>query len=91
LCLTNPTVSHLPLLRGANGLAIPSWGFITKATQFQEKLFTSCFLQAAVAGPFLGIDFLQKCKITVAPETYQVLFLALQQPQPLLLPLCVAF
>jgi hypothetical protein len=24
-----------PLLRGANGLPIPSWGFITKAIQFQ--------------------------------------------------------
>jgi hypothetical protein len=31
-------------------------------------------LQAAVAGPILGIDFLRKFKITVAPNTSQVLF-----------------
>ncbi len=29
-----------------------------KTVQFQGKLFTSTFLQAAVAGPILGIDFL---------------------------------
>jgi hypothetical protein len=46
-----------PLLKGANGLPIPSWGFITKAVQFQGKLFISRFLQAAVAGPIQGIDF----------------------------------
>jgi hypothetical protein len=38
------------------------------------KLFTANFLQAAVAGPILGIDFLRKFKISVAPETSQVLF-----------------
>jgi hypothetical protein len=32
-----------PLLREANGLPIPSWGFIMKAIQFQGKLFTLCF------------------------------------------------
>jgi hypothetical protein len=31
-------------------------------------------LQAAVAGPILGIDFLRKFRMTVAPETSQVLF-----------------
>ncbi len=35
-------------------------GFYWKKTvQFQGKLFTSNFLQAAVAGPILGIDFLR--------------------------------
>jgi hypothetical protein len=38
------------------------------------NFFSSQFLQAAVAGPILGIDFLRKFKITVAPETSQILF-----------------
>ncbi len=42
--------------------------------QFQGKLFTPSFLQAAVAGPFLGIDFLRKLRITVAPEDSQIMF-----------------
>ncbi len=37
-------------------------------------MFTSSLMQEAVAGPILGIDFLQKFKITVAPETSQILF-----------------
>jgi hypothetical protein len=37
-------------------------------------MFISSFLQAAIAGPFLGIDFLQKFKITVVLETSQILF-----------------
>jgi hypothetical protein len=42
-----------PLLKRANGLRIPSWEFITKFAQFQGKVFTSSFLQAA--GPVLDI------------------------------------
>jgi hypothetical protein len=49
-------------------------GFCSQTVQFQDKLFTSNFLQAAIAGPILGIDFLRKFKITVAPETSQILF-----------------
>jgi hypothetical protein len=37
-------------------------------------MFTSSFLQAAIAGPILGIDFLRKFKIPVAPETSQIMF-----------------
>jgi hypothetical protein len=33
-----------------------------------KKFLTSSFLQAAVAGPILGIDILRKFKVTVAPE-----------------------
>jgi hypothetical protein len=36
--------------------------------QFQGKLFTSTFLQAAVTGPILGIDFLRKFNVIVSPE-----------------------
>jgi hypothetical protein len=57
-----------PLLKEADGQLIPSWGFIKKTMQFQGKFFTSGFLQAAVAGPILGIDFLRKFKVTVVPE-----------------------
>jgi hypothetical protein len=42
--------------------------------QFQGKLFTSTFLQAAVAGPILGIDFLRKFKVIVSPELSQIQF-----------------
>jgi hypothetical protein len=49
-------------------------GINLKTVQFQGKLFTAKFLQAAVAGPILGIDFLRKFRITVAPETSLVLF-----------------
>ncbi len=63
-----------PLLKGADGQPIPSWGFIQKTVQFQGKLFTSTFLQAAVAGPILGIDFLRKFKVIVSPELSQIQF-----------------
>jgi hypothetical protein len=55
-CSQNSSPSG-PLLKGANGQPVPSWGFIKKTVQFQGKLFASSFLQAAVAGPILGIDF----------------------------------
>jgi hypothetical protein len=63
-----------PLLKGADGQPIPSWGFIKKTVQFQGKLYTSSFFKAAVAGPILGIDFLRKFKVTVAPDINQIQF-----------------
>jgi hypothetical protein len=69
---TGATLSIVPCT--SNGQPIPSWGFVSKTVQFQGKLITAKFLQAAVAGPILGIDFLRKFRITVAPETSQVLF-----------------
>ncbi len=56
-----------PLLKGADGQPIPS-------LQFQGKFFTSSFLQAAVAGQILGIDFLRKFKVTVVLEINQIQF-----------------
>jgi hypothetical protein len=47
-------------------------GFNHQTVQFQGKMFTFSFLQAAVAGPILGIDFLGI--FNVAPETSQILF-----------------
>ncbi len=74
------------LLRGADEQTIPSWGFIQKTVQFQGKLFTSSFLQAAVAGPILGIGFFRKFKVTVAPEINQIQFActAVASPAPYL-------
>jgi hypothetical protein len=46
-----------PLLKGADGQLIPSWGFDKKTVQFQGKLFTSTFLQAAVPAPFWALTF----------------------------------
>jgi hypothetical protein len=40
--------------------------------QFQGKLYTSTFLQAAVAGPISGVDFLRKFKAIVVPEISQI-------------------
>ncbi len=40
--------------------------------QFQGKLFTSTFLQAAVASPILSIDFERKFKVIVSPEISQI-------------------
>jgi hypothetical protein len=75
LFLATKIQAHLaPLLKGADGQLIPSWGFILKTVQFQGKLFTSTFLQAAVAGPILDLDFLRKFKVIVSPEISQIQF-----------------
>ncbi len=63
-----------PFLKGADGQPIASWGFVQKTVQFQGKLFSSQILQAAVAGPILGIEFLRRFKVTVTPETSQIFF-----------------
>jgi hypothetical protein len=79
------------ILKGANGLSIPSGGLNTKTVQFQGKLFSSCFLQAAVAGPILGIDFLRRFRITVAPETSQIMFTCMAVAQPVAKPSLPSF
>ena len=58
-----------PTLNGANGLPIPTWGTISKIVRFQGKTFNHSFLQAAVAGPILGLDFLKKFNVTNAPAS----------------------
>jgi hypothetical protein len=56
------------------GSLSPLGASLKKTLQFQGKLFTSSFLQAAVAGPTLVIDFLRKFKVIVAPEINQIQF-----------------
>jgi hypothetical protein len=85
-CSQNSSPSS-PLLKGADGQPIPSWCFIQKTVQVQDKYYTSSFLQAAVAGPILGIDFLRKFKVTAVPEISQIQFActAAAPPAPYLL------
>jgi hypothetical protein len=69
-----------PLLKGADGQPIPSWGFIKKTVQFQGKLFTSTFLQAAVAGPILGIDLKKNSKSLFLQKSAKYSLLVQQRP-----------
>jgi hypothetical protein len=89
-CTSNAGPSG-PLLKAADGQPIPSKGFVSKTVLFQGKLFTAKFLQAAVAGPILFIDSLRKFRITVAPETSQVLFASTATAQPPPNRFCPAF
>jgi hypothetical protein len=59
---------------------------LKKTVHFQGKLFTASFLQAAVASPILGIDFLRKFKVIVVPEINQIQFAcaAAASPAPFL-------
>jgi hypothetical protein len=71
LCLREQMANQSPL-----GILFPKPSSF-KASCLQPnfcKLFTAKCLQAAMAGPILGIDFMRKFRITVAPETSQVLF-----------------
>ncbi len=80
-----------PLLRGANGLPMPSWGFITKAGRFQSKLFTTNFFASWSGRIHSGYSFFAKNQTHCCPETNEVLLSCTAAPQPLLLPLCVSF
>ncbi len=80
-CTSNAGPSG-PLLRGADGYSIPSWGFVSKTVQFQGKLFTAKFLQAAVAGPILGIDFWRRFRITLLQRPAKYCLLVRRRPQP---------
>jgi hypothetical protein len=64
----------IPILNGANGKPIPTWGLISKVLQFQGYSFKHSFLQATVAGPILGIDFLKQFNVTVATGSNKILF-----------------
>jgi hypothetical protein len=59
--------AHLaPFSKLQMGSPSPLGVLLKKTVQFQGKLFTSTFLQSAVAGPILGIDFLRKLKVSVS-------------------------
>jgi hypothetical protein len=49
-------------------------GVLLKNCAISRQTFTSTFLQAAVVGPILGIDFLRKFKVIVSPELSQIQF-----------------
>jgi hypothetical protein len=80
---TGATLSIVPCTANFSPPGASQWGrwinysllgIIKKTVHFQGKLFTFSFLQAAVAGSILGIDFLRKFKVTVAPEISQIHF-----------------
>jgi hypothetical protein len=52
----------------------------------RNRSFYFHFLQAVVAGPILGIDFLRKFRITNAPETSQIMFACSAAAQPVTKP-----
>ncbi len=80
-CNQNSSPSGPPSLRG-RWATHPPLGALLKKLQFQGKLFTSTYLQAAVAGPILGIDFLRKFKVIVSPEISQIHFACSAAAQP---------
>jgi hypothetical protein len=71
-CSQNASPSG-PLSKGQMGNLSPH-GALLKTLQFQSKLFTATFLQAAVADPILGIDIFKKFKVTAFPEINQIQF-----------------
>jgi hypothetical protein len=61
-----------PLLEGADGQPIPSWGFIKKTGQFQGKLLHQPFCKQLWLVPSWALTFLRKFKVTVSPEVNQI-------------------
>ena len=56
-----------PPIVGADGKAIPSYGYVTRSLTFGSRSFTCHFLMAAVASPILGLDFLAANGLLVDP------------------------
>ncbi len=57
-----------------NGSPIPSWNFVRKQLKFGKHSFVHRFLQAKVAQPILGLDFLSCHSITIDCNASRVLF-----------------
>jgi hypothetical protein len=68
-----PTGPHLV---GANGKPIPAWGLCRRTVCFTGHNFEFDFLQAAVATPILGMDFLARFELSIIPAKHQVLHTA---------------
>jgi hypothetical protein len=67
--------THLaPFSKGQMANPSPLGALLKKTVQFQRQKFTSTFLQATVASPILGINFLRKFKVIVSPELSQIQF-----------------
>jgi len=69
-----------PILAGADGKTIPSWGSVTRSPSFGMSTFLCIFILAAVSKPILGTDFLSKHRPLVDPATGQVLDAASLSP-----------
>jgi hypothetical protein len=62
-----------PILAGADGKTIPSWGSVTRSLSFGMRTFLCTFILAAVSIPVPGTDFLSKHRLLVDPAAGQVL------------------
>jgi len=62
-----------PVLTGADGKNIASWGDVTKKLCFGVQYFLCSFLLAAVSKPILGMDFLAAHRLLVDPFSGTVL------------------
>ena len=69
-----------PVLAGADGKTIPSWGSVTRSLSFGMRTFLCTFILAAVSKPILGTDFLSKHRLLVDPAAGQVLDAASLSP-----------
>jgi hypothetical protein len=69
-----------PLLTGADGKPISSWGKVTKKLNFGLHTFVVSFILAAVSKPILGIDFLAAHRLLVDPFACAVLFASSLEP-----------
>jgi hypothetical protein len=61
-------------LVNANGSTIPSWNFVKKQLKFGNHCFTHSFLQAKVAQPILGVDFLSRHSLAIDCNSSRVLY-----------------
>ena len=59
------TPAQGPAITSADGSPIACWGWVDREVQFSGRHFTWRFLQAAVAFPLLGADFLRFFKLSV--------------------------
>jgi len=62
-----------PVLTGADGKNIASWGHVTRKLCFGVQSFLCSFLLAAVSKPILGMDFLAAHRLLVDPFSGTVL------------------
>ncbi len=78
--LISPTV-HSALLKWADGQPILSWCFVSKTVQFQGKLFTAKFWQAAVAGPILALISWESSESLLLQRPAKYCLLVWRRPQ----------
>ncbi len=81
-CIFNAGPSG-PLLKGADGPTILSWGFVSKTVQFQGKLFTAKFFKPQWQVPFWALISLESSEslLLQKPTKYCLLVLGASHRQ----------